>query len=114
MDLEARDVDGDEDGAEVARIREIRGAGLEREIWIARYGLNSRRIFHGRRSRPDRCARLVPGHAGGRRFARVPLALRGELTNARREDARGRASSSLTAWSTSSPLRPSTRVCPLC
>ena len=87
--LEADDVEGDTDGAKLAHIRDIRAAGSEHEIWIARYGMTGAEYTAVEAALIDVLGSfpIAPVEVGARRR---PLALRGELTNARREDARGK------------------------
>ncbi len=85
--LEARNDVVEDDGTKVARIREIRSAGLEHQIWIARYGLSNAEYTAVEAASIDVLTSfpVTPAADGS---TRRPLALRGELTNARREDAR--------------------------
>jgi hypothetical protein len=87
--LEAEDVESGADGAKLARIRDIRAAGLEHEIWIARYGMTVAEYTAVEAALIDVLASfpVTPLEVGA---TRRPLALRDELTNARREDARGK------------------------
>lgn len=87
--LEAEDVDGDTDGAKLARIRDIRAAGREHEIWIVRYGMTTAEYTAVEAALIDLLASF-PVTPVGSGAVRRPLALRGELTNAHREDALGK------------------------
>lgn len=85
--LEALDAHGDTDGKKVARIKEIRAAGLEHEIWIVRYGLTRSEYTAVEAAVIDTLGSfpVVPSAKAYR-----PLELREELTNMRREDAKGK------------------------
>lgn len=87
--LEALDVDAGPDRAKLARIRDIRAAGGEHQVWIARYGLTSAEYTAVEAALIDVLASfpVVPTAAGA---PRRPLEHRGDLTNLRREDARGK------------------------
>ncbi|MFZ2503291.1 MAG: hypothetical protein WAW88_11525 [Nocardioides sp.] len=80
------DVEHVEQSRKLARINELRQAGLEHEIWILRYGLTSAEYTAVEAAAIDLLMSfpVTPGDAG----VRLPLALQGQLTNARREDAR--------------------------
>jgi hypothetical protein len=87
--LEANDVDGVE-GAEQSRkhtrINELRRQGLEHEIWILRYGLTAGEYTAVEAAAIDLLLTFPVTPDGTR--PRLPLAMQGQLTNARREDAR--------------------------
>jgi hypothetical protein len=87
--LEANDVAavGDvEQSRKHTRISELRQQGLEHEIWILRYGLTAGEYTAVEAAAIDLLMTfpVTPGEDG----QRLPLALQGQLTNARREDAR--------------------------
>jgi uncharacterized protein len=87
--IEAQDADGHTDRAKLARIREIRAAGLEHEIWIARYGLSSAEDTAVEAALIDTLGSFpVTPAPTGQPYR--PLERRGELTKARREDANGK------------------------
>jgi hypothetical protein len=88
--LEARDIDDRAEHAKAGRIRDIRASGLEHEIWIARYGLTTTEYTAVEAALIDVLASfpIVPIRRHGAR--RRPLEHRDELTNRRREDARGK------------------------
>ena len=85
--LEALDANGDVDGKKVKRINEIRAAGLEHEIWIVRYGLTRSEYTSVEAAVIDTLGSfpITPSPTPYR-----PLELRQELTNMRREDAKGK------------------------
>lgn len=87
--LEALDVDASHEGAKRARIRAVRDAGFEHEIWIARYGLATAEYTAVEAALIDVLASfpVEPAPAG---VPRRPLEHRDGLTNRRREDARGK------------------------
>lgn len=87
--VEAVDAERETDNAKVARIRAIRAAGFEHEIWIARYGLSNAEYTAVEAALIDTLGSfpITPSPGGA---AYRPLELRGELTNARREDAAGK------------------------
>lgn len=74
----------------VAKIKEIldRGAGSEPEVWIVRYGLGQAEYTAAEAALIDLLMTfpIVPRRDGE---ARVPLGRQAQLTNARRESARG-------------------------
>lgn len=85
--LEALDANGDADGRKVQRINEIRAAGREHEIWIVRYGLTRSEYTAVEAAVIDTLGSfpILPSATPYR-----PLELRQELTNMRREDAKGK------------------------
>lgn len=82
----------DEPGIEVSRkrakIRSLLERGLEPEVWILRYGLSDREYTAVEAAAIDLLMTfpIAPSRADA---SRVPLGLGRQLTNARREDARG-------------------------
>ncbi len=87
--LEALDGDAGADRAKSARIRGIRAAELEHEIWIARYGLTAAEYTAVEAALIDVLASF-PVVPTAPRTQRRPLEHRDELTNLRREDASGK------------------------
>lgn len=85
--LEALDANGDTDGMKVKRINEIRAAGREHEIWIVRYGLTRSEYTAVEAAVIDTLGSF-PIVASATPYR--PLELRQELTNMRREDAKGK------------------------
>jgi hypothetical protein len=85
--IEAEDVEGEFDGRKVARIREIRAVGLEHEIWIVRYGMTKAEYTAVEGAVIDLLGSF-PVRPSDHPYR--PLVLRDELTNLRREDARGK------------------------
>lgn len=87
--VEALEAEERTDRAKLARIRDIRAAGREHEIWIARYGMSGAEYTAVEAALIDTLASfpITPAPAESRYR---PLELRGELTNARREDAAGK------------------------
>lgn len=75
------------DGRKVERIKEIRAAGFEHEIWIVRYGMSKAEYTAVEAAVIDVLGSfpIKPCDQPYR-----PLVLRDELTNMRREDARGK------------------------
>jgi len=86
--LIAVDEDASERGAKVDRIRSIRQAGLEPEVWILRYGLNRSDYTSVEASVID-VLMSFPIKPRPQNELRAPLSERTQLTNARREKARG-------------------------
>ncbi|MGI8663864.1 MAG: LEM-3-like GIY-YIG domain-containing protein [Acidimicrobiales bacterium] len=87
--VEAMEAEERTDRAKLARIRDIRAAGREHEIWIARYGMSSAEYTAVEAALIDTLASFPITPAPAESSYR-PLELRGELTNARREDAAGK------------------------
>lgn len=87
--IEAMDASEHTDRAKLSRIREIRASGLEHEIWIARYGLTSSEYTSVEAALIDTLGSfpITPAPPG---TAYRPLERRAELTNGRREDAKGK------------------------
>lgn len=85
--LEALDANEDTDGKKVQRINEIRAEGREHEIWIVRYGLTRSEYTAVEAAVIDTLGSfpIKPSATPYR-----PLELRQELTNLRREDAKGK------------------------
>lgn len=85
--LEAVDAAEDSDVRKLQRINEIRAAGLEHEIWIARYGMSTAEYTAVEATLIDTLGSfpVVPSNTKYR-----PLERRDELTNRRREDAKGK------------------------
>lgn len=86
--LEADDVADASDAEQSrkhARINELRRLGLEHEIWILRYGLTPGEYTAVEAAAIDLLLTFPVTAAGG---PRLPLGAAGQLTNARREDAR--------------------------
>lgn len=72
----------------VAKIEEVLARGSEPEVWILRYGLKSAEYTAVEAAAID-LLMSFPVHSRAQGGARVPLGCQGQLTNARREDARG-------------------------
>jgi hypothetical protein len=87
--LQAEDTERHTDSAKVARIQDIRSAGLEHEIWIVRYGLTLAEYTAVEAAVIDVLASF-PITPARRRSRYRPLERRDELTNRRREDAHGK------------------------
>jgi uncharacterized protein len=85
--LEAVDASGDSDRKKIERIKAIRAAGLEHEIWIVRYGMSTAEYTAVEAAVIDTLGSfpVVPSTTRYR-----PLESRDELTNERREDAKGK------------------------
>lgn len=77
--------DDENASAKVAHIRELIDNALTPEVWILRYGLNEREYTQVEAAAID-LLMTFPLQTGP---TRVPLAVEGALTNARREEARG-------------------------
>jgi hypothetical protein len=80
----------EEESGKVAKIKEIlnRGTGSEPEVWIIRYGLQKAEYTAAEAALIDLLMTfpVVPRRGSE---ARIPLGCQGQLTNARRESARG-------------------------
>lgn len=85
--FEAEDASRENDGRKVTRIKEIRAAGLEHEIWIVRYGMNQSEYTAVEGAVIDVLGSF-PVKPSDEPYR--PLVLRAELTNMRREDATGK------------------------
>lgn len=85
--LEAVEATAESGGRRVQRINEIRAAGLEHEIWIVRYGLSRTEYTSVEAAVIDILGSfpILPTSAPYR-----PLEHRDEITNLRREDAKGK------------------------
>jgi hypothetical protein len=87
--LQAEDTERRTHSARVARIQDIRAAGLEHEIWIVRYSLTLADYTAVEAAVIDVLASF-PITPARRRSRYRPLERRDELTNRRREDARNK------------------------
>lgn len=89
--LEAAQIDGetsDEESRKHRKINELRAQGLEHEVWILRYGLSSTEYTAVEAAAID-LLMSFPITSLGAGEARIPLSAQTELTNKRREEARG-------------------------
>ncbi len=87
---EGADIDLDNDiGEKTARIREIRAAGLEPQIWILRHGMRSDAEYSAVEAACIDLLRAMPVTPRQENEIRVPDGCAAHLTNARRELSRG-------------------------
>ena len=77
-------------GAKIARIREVRAAGLEPEIWIVRHGMKSGPEYTSVEAACIDLLRSLPVQNSAPDAPRIPEGCNDQLTNARREASRGR------------------------
>ncbi len=81
--------DDDDAGEKVAKIRAIRAAGLEPEIWIVRRGMGSKAEYTSVEAACIDLLRSMPVVANSTSETRLPGRASTQLTNARREASNG-------------------------
>lgn len=87
--LGGEDAESEEAQAKVARIRDIRSAGFEPEIWIIRHGMNSKAEYTAVEAACIDLLQSMPIRPIAEGALRVPGGCKNQLTNARREASRG-------------------------
>jgi hypothetical protein len=88
-ELEAKDADGETDSRKLLMIKEISDAGEHHEIWVVRYRLTKSEYTAVEAAVIDVLGSF-PVKPRGSAVKYRPLVLRDELTNMRREDAKGK------------------------
>lgn len=88
-DAMLNDGDDDEAGAKINRIRAIRAAGGEPEIWIVRHGMNNKLEYTSVEAACIDLLRSMPVLQKPSRGVRLPEGISDQLTNARREASNG-------------------------
>lgn len=91
FDAMLTDDDNDDVGAKIARIRAIRAAGSEPEIWIVRRGMKSKAEYTSVEAACIDLLRSMPVLPNTRDCKRLPEGSSSQLTNARREASNGHA-----------------------
>lgn len=83
------DTEGEDERAKITRIRDIRSAGFEPEVWIVRHGMNSKTEYTAVEAACIDLLQSMPVQPKPADTLRTPEGCKNQLTNARREASRG-------------------------